>query len=61
MGILIDLIWDVKIVVYKNKIVEVNVIFLNENSFKFIEKLLKNLGEFIKIYNEKIGFGENRN
>lgn len=59
-GVQTDSTWDVKIVVYKDEIAEVNAIFSNENSFKFIEKLLKNLGEPTKIYNEKTGFDEHR-
>jgi hypothetical protein len=61
LGIPTDSTWDVKIVVYKDKIAEVNATFSNENSFKLIEKLLKNLGEPTKIYNETTGFGEHRN
>lgn len=56
-----DSAWDVKIIVYKDKIAEVDATFSNENSFKFIEQLLKNLGEPTKIYNEKIAFGGHRN
>lgn len=60
-GISTDSTWDVKVIVYKNKVAEISATFSNENSFKFIEQLLKNLGEPTKIYTEKTGFGEHRN
>lgn len=60
-GVPTDSTWDVKIVIYKNKIAEVNATFSNENSFKLIENLLKTLGEPTKINNDKTDFGNHRN
>jgi hypothetical protein len=60
-GVSTDSTWDVKIVVYKNKIAEVNATFSNENSFKLIENLLKKLGEPTQISKDKTDFGEHRN
>jgi len=49
LGIPTDSTWDVKIVVYKGEIAEINARFLQENAFTFIEKILKKLGQPSKI------------
>jgi hypothetical protein len=43
-GVPTDSTWDVKIVVYNDEIAEINVTFSKENSFQFIETILKKLG-----------------
>ncbi|WP_192502029.1 hypothetical protein [Flavobacterium sp. PL002] len=48
-GIPTDSTWDVKIVVYKGEITEINARFAQENAFIFIEKILKKLGHPSKI------------
>ena len=54
-----DSTWDSKIVVYKDKIAEVNATFSNENAFKLIETVLKKLGKPAKIVTDITGFNEN--
>lgn len=48
-GIPTDSTWNVKIVVYKEEITEINARFSEENAFMFIEKILKKLGHPSKI------------
>lgn len=54
-----DSTWDSKIVVYKDKIAEVNAKFSNKNAFKLIETVLKKLGKPSKIVTDITGFNEN--
>jgi hypothetical protein len=48
-GIPTDSTWDVKIVVYKGEIAEVNARFAKENTFLFLGKILKKLGNPSKV------------